>query len=258
MLKVNNLEFSYGSHRVLDGVSFEARKGELLCVLGPNGAGKSTLFRCILGFLKNYGGEIISGGRDVRELSPRERAELMAYIPQSTAKSFAYSALDMVLMGTSSRMSSFLMPGQREKDRALSAMRRLGIEELAGRMYTSLSGGEQQLILIARALAQGAEQLIMDEPTSSLDYGNQMRVERILHELAREGYTIIQSTHNPEQTYMFADRILAIRDGRVLREGSPEDVMDETLIRELYGLEVSVLDSPGGRARFFEIKEQNE
>lgn len=256
MLEIRNLKFAYGDHKVLKDISFEAREGEMLCILGPNGAGKSTMFRCILGLLRGYEGEILIDGSEVSDLPARERASRMAYIPQTSKQAFSYTALDMVLMGASSALSAWRAPGARERKQALAALERLGILELSGRLYTNLSGGEQQLVLIARAIAQGAKTLIMDEPTSSLDYGNQMRVEQQLKSLADEGYLIVQSTHNPEQTYMFADRIIAIKDGTIISAGRPEEIMDEELIRELYGIEVSVVESAQGKARFFEIKER--
>lgn len=256
MLEIRNLKFAYGDHKVLKDISFEACEGEMLCILGPNGAGKSTMFRCILGLLRDYEGEILIDGSEVSDLPARERASRMAYIPQTSKQAFSYTALDMVLMGASSALSAWRAPGARERKKALAALERLGILELAGRLYTNLSGGEQQLVLIARAIAQGAKTLIMDEPTSSLDYGNQMRVEQQLKSLAEEGYLIVQSTHNPEQTYMFADRIIAIKDGTIISAGRPKEIMDEELVRELYGIEVSVVESVQGKARFFEIKER--
>ena len=256
MLEIRNLKFAYDDYQVLKDISFEAREGEKLCILGPNGAGKSTMFRCILGLLHGYEGEIIVDGSEVSDLLARERASRMAYIPQTSKQAFSYTALDMVLMGASSALSAWRAPGTRERKQALAALERLGILQLAGRLYTNLSGGEQQLVHIARAIAQGAKTLIMDEPTSSLDYGNQMRVEQQLKSLAEEGYLIVQSTHNPEQTYMLADRIIAIKDAKILSAGRPEDIMDEELIRELYGIDVSVVESVQGKARFFEMKER--
>jgi len=180
MLEIRNLKFAYGDYQVLKDISFEAREGAKLCILGPNGAGKSTMFRCILGLLRGYEGDILIDGTEVSDLPAKERASRMAYIPQTSRQAFSYTALDMVLMGASSSMSAWRSPGAKEKKQALNALERLEIRDLAGRLYTNLSGGEQQLVLIARAIAQGAKTLIMDEPTSSLDYGNQMRVEQQL------------------------------------------------------------------------------
>lgn len=255
MITVNNLKFAYGDHEVLKDISFDAKPGELLCILGHNGAGKSTLFKCMLGLLKGYTGSIDIDGKDMSKMKPREKATYVAYIPQATRPAFAYNVMDMVLMGTTSRMSGMANPGAEERKVALDALAKMGIEHLADRDYTKISGGEQQMVLIARALAQGAKILIMDEPTSSLDYGNQMRVQQQLRKLAAEGYTIIQSTHNPEQTYVFADRIICIKDGIVYRQGEPNDVMDEKLIHDMYNIEVEMIESEDHKVRFFELKD---
>lgn len=257
MIKVSGLSFSYGSKEVLKDISFEAESGELLCVLGHNGAGKTTLFRCMLGLLKPGSGTVSIDGADISQMKPAERARFVAYIPQAARPVFAYSVTDMVLMGmTPGLEKGRINPGREEKKKALQMLDQMGIADLAERDYTKLSGGEQQLVLIARALAQGAKTLIMDEPTSSLDYGNQMKVQRRLSELAAEGYTIVQSSHNPEQAYVFADRVICIKDGRVFREGKPRDIMDEQLINDLYGIDVEMIRDGEDRARFFLIKEQ--
>jgi iron complex transport system ATP-binding protein len=239
-IEVKNLSFSYGARSVLTGVSFTAERGRLLSVLGPNGVGKSTLFRCILGLLKGYTGQILVDGADVKSLTPRELARAVAYIPQSSYPAFSYSVHDMVLMGTQSRFSPFSPPGREGERLAAQALERLGIASLAHRAYTKLSGGERQLVLIARALAQQSPILLMDEPTANLDYGNQMRVLSKVRALAEEGYAILQSTHNPEQAYLFSHEILAMKDGSVLARGAPEEVLTAGLVRDLYGVEVEV------------------
>lgn len=239
-VEVKNLSFSYRARSVLTNVSFTAERGRLLSVLGPNGVGKSTLFRCILGLLKGYTGQILVDGADAKSLTARELARAVAYIPQSSYPAFSYSVHDMVLMGTQSRFSPFSSPGREGERLAAEALERLGIESLAHRAYTKLSGGERQLVLIARALAQQSPILLMDEPTANLDYGNQMRVLSKVRALTEEGYAILQSTHNPEQAYLFSHEILAMKDGSVLARGAPEEVLTAGLVRDLYGVEVEV------------------
>lgn len=239
-LEVRNVSFSYGEQRVLEDISFRAETGQLVSVLGPNGVGKSTLFRCMLGLLKTYTGSIAVDGKDTRGMGARELARHVAYVPQSHYPAFNYTVLDMVLMGTSSRTAPFSPPRGKEIRAAMEALERLGIDGFAHRDYTHISGGERQLVLIARALAQNARVLMMDEPTANLDYGNQMRVMEQVRKLAGEGYTILQSTHNPDQAYLFSHRILAIQDGRVAADGVPAQVVDAGLIQTLYGIDVSV------------------
>ena len=248
-IEVRDLCFSYGEREVLHGVSFKAEQGEFLSILGPNGVGKSTLFRCVLGLLRDYTGSITVEGRDAKSLSIREAAKLVAYIPQSSHPAFNYSVRDIMLMGTTSGLGTFSTPKKEDVRRVEEALEKIGISHLAERCFHRISGGERQLALIARALVQRAPVLMLDEPTASLDFGNQLLVLTQARELAREGYTVIQTTHNPEQSYMFSDRILALRGGEVLTEGRPKDVLTSDMMRQLYGVEVEVSSLFDDRAR---------
>lgn len=239
-LEIRDLRFSYGEREVLKGLSFSAEYGELLSVLGPNGVGKSTLFRCILGLLKPESGQCLIDGNSTAGFSPKELAAHIAYIPQSHYPTFNYSVMDMVLMGTTAQVNAMSVPGKRQISLAKEALERLGIAELANRGYTNISGGERQLVLIARAIAQQAKILIMDEPSANLDYGNRTRVMRTVKNLAAEGYAIIQSTHDPDQAFLYSDKVLAIHNGKVLTWGKPEDTVNSALISALYGVDVEV------------------
>ena len=240
MMQIEKLRFSYGNRTVLEEITFCAQPGQILSVLGPNGAGKSTLFRCMLGILTPEKGEIAIDGIPIRELSAARLARSVAYIPQSHNPVFRFSVLDMVLMGTTAQLHPFETPGKAQSEQAEFALEQVGIGYLKDRDYSALSGGERQLVLIARALAQQAKWLIMDEPTASLDFGNRIRVMQKLQALAKEGYGIIQSTHDPEQACRYSHKILALQDGRVLAWGEPEAVMTPELIRELYGVDARV------------------
>ena len=246
-LSIENLCFSYDKREVLRGVSFTAEKGKLLSVLGPNGAGKSTLFRCILGTLNDYSGTICIDGTDLRTLSAREKAAHIAYIPQSHRPTAGYTVLDTALMGLTRQLGTFSQPKKEHTDLAMAALERLGIGLLAGRELSRLSGGEQQLVLIARAMTQQADVMVMDEPTSWLDYGNQLRVLRQVKELTRQGYTVLLSTHNPQHALSFANTVLALHRGEIAAFGAAGEVLTAELLKTLYGVDVGFAETEDGR-----------
>ena len=254
-VEVKNLNFSYGDRQVLFDIDFSVDQGEFLSILGPNGVGKSTLFRCILGLLTGYSGQVLIDGRDSRTFTVREAARHIAYIPQSSSPIFNYSVFDIVLMGRTSMLSVFHSPRQEDVNRCHWALEKLGISHLETRCFHRLSGGERQLVMIARALVQDAPILMLDEPTANLDFGNQIRVLQQVRNLAREGYTIIQTTHHPEQSYMFSDRILALQNGRILQNGLPKQVLNAENMEKLYGVDVEVLSLYQDRARICIPKE---
>lgn len=247
MIRVESLSFSYGSHQVLDNISFSAEKGDFLAILGPNGAGKSTLFRCMLGLIKNYRGTITSGGRDIRSLSRREMAGIMSYIPQNFGTAFAYSVLDTVLMGTTHELGTFSNPKVSQIRHAEEALARVGISDLSERMFNRLSGGEQQLVMIARALSQQAGVLMMDEPTASLDYGNREKVLALLRDLTHHGYTVILSTHDPQHALSYSGKVLALQNGRVAAFGKTEKVLSSELLQRLYGIHAVIVETNYGK-----------
>ncbi|MDK2866376.1 MAG: iron complex transport system ATP-binding protein [Clostridiales bacterium] len=234
MIAVDSLTFQYGKRPVLKSVSFTVRSGEMVALLGPNGVGKSTLFRCLLGFTKHYEGTVRIGGKDIKRLSPQQLAQQVAYIPQSHTSTFSYTVLEMVVMGLASSIPKYSVPDKGAYQRALEALAMMALEDYANRQFNQLSGGEQQMILIARALAQHSKVILMDEPTSNLDYGNQLRVLKRVNALKQEGYTIVLSSHNPQHALMFSDRVIALHNGRVLAMGEPKTIVDASLIETLY------------------------
>ena len=171
-IEVKNLCFSYGSTPIVKDISFTAQEGQLVAVLGANGAGKTTLFRCMMGFLKAQQGKILLGGQDVGRIDRKAFAALAAYIPQSSEPAFNYTVFETVLMGTTGQLSPFRAPGKAQQEAVREMLRLLDMEALSERGIARISGGERQLALIARALAQKAKLLVMDEPTANLDYGN--------------------------------------------------------------------------------------
>lgn len=247
MISVESLSFAYESHPVLHDVSFSAEKGDFLAVLGPNGVGKSTLFRCMLGIQKGYSGTIRVSGRDIRGLARREMAGYMSYIPQNYGTAFAYSVLDTVLMGTTHEVGTFSSPKTAQVQQAKDALKQVGIADLEERMFNRLSGGEQQLVMIARALSQQANLLMMDEPTSSLDYGNREKILALLRTLTQEGYSVILSTHDPQHALSYSNKVLALHEGRVAAFGRTEEVLTSGLLQKLYGIPAAIVDTVYGK-----------
>ena len=239
-LEVKSLCFSYGKERVLKDIDFTSRGGESVAVLGPNGVGKITFFKCLLGFLSPEKGEILVDGKNIGSISPKELSSLVAYIPQSSSPVYNHTVLHSVAMGLTSRMGLFSVPGEKEYDEAEKALLKLGILHLKDRGCKNISGGERQLMLIARALVQNAKILLMDEPTANLDYGNSFRVMETIVKLANDGYTVLFSTHDPDSAMRYANRVIAFGDGRIIRDGSPRLVLTGEVLSTLYSINVAL------------------
>ena len=247
ILRMRNINKSFPGVQALKHVDFDLKANEIHALLGENGAGKSTLFRCLLGFLTPQAGEIRLSGRPLSAYSRREAAGKLAYIPQSSEPIFNYTVLDTVLMGTTGTMNVLQRPGRRQQEAAMQALQRLGIEALAQRGIGTISGGERQLALIARALVQNAEILIMDEPTANLDFGNQQRVLAQIRALTTRGYTVLLSTHNPEHALHYAHRVLALQGGHIAADGPTETALTPQLLQTLYGIQAILAEVPTDR-----------
>ncbi len=239
-VEIEDLHFSYGSHEVLKGASLSAESGEIMYVLGPNGVGKTTLFRCLMGHIRPSSGKVLINGRPIFAYSAQELAKEVAYIPQACVPSFNYSVRQIAAMGRTAHLSLFAAPSENDYQITDAALEKLGIRQLADCGISEISGGERQLALIARALAQEANILIMDEPTSNLDYGNQLRVQSLMRTLAHEGMLVLMSSHNPQFALHFADRVAAISDGKSIACGKPAELINSSLLLHLYGVSVEV------------------
>lgn len=233
---------------VLQGISFQVRRGDVLCILGANGIGKTTLFKSILGMLPLLGGSILLEGQDMGSLSRQAVARKIGYVPQSHIPPFPFTVLQIVVMGRVSHLPLFAAPSKKDYRIAMEALELLGIAHLAEDIYTEISGGERQLTLIARAMAQQAELLIMDEPTSNLDFGNQIRVLRQIDRLAKGGIGVILTTHYPNHAFLCASSVAVIKGRQDFIIGSVEEVVTRQLLEEIYGIDVSVVttESPAG------------
>lgn len=239
-IEAKSVTFNYGDKDVLKDVSFTSDSGEIVAFLGPNGVGKSTLFKCLLGFLKPQKGEVLIDDKNVLSYSDRERAKAIAYIPQSFNPVYNHTVLESVLMGYANTIPLFSMPGEEEKKRAEAILSSMSILSLKDRGTKKISGGEKSLMLLSRALMQDAKILIMDEPTASLDFANSHRVMKKIVELKEKGYTIIFSTHSPLLATEYSTKIVALRDGKVLKEGSADEVMTSEMLSKLYSYPITV------------------
>ena len=247
MLHVEALAFGFPGRTVGSGVSFSLARGEVLCVLGPNGSGKTTLFRTVLGLIGKRGGSVTLGGEPVEDLSRAQIARLAGYVPQEHSAYFAFTVREFVLMGRVSRLRAFSSPGRIDRETSDRALHSLGIAHLADHPVTEISGGERQLTLVARALAQEPQLLVMDEPTAGLDFGNQIRVLHRIAALASSGISILFSSHDPDQAFGIAQRALLLGEGRALEIGPPEEVIRADTMKRLYGVDVSIVPIEGGR-----------
>jgi len=245
LIKVEDISFGYSRKTVLNDVSLSIRAGEVVTLLGPNGCGKSTLIKIILGLLRPATGTIFFNGENILHIGSKSLAREIAYVPQIHKSSFPYTVMDMVLMGRIPHKTFFFRYSKTDVDIAGGALERLAIAHLADRAYTEISGGERQLTLIARALAQGARTFIMDEPASGLDYGNQLRLLDQIIKLSREGYTFIKSTHSPEHALWIADRVIMIKNGTVVADGACDDVISPENLFHLYNARVNILKLNG-------------
>jgi len=246
VLKVESLAFGFPGRTVGRDVSFELAAGEVMCVLGPNGGGKTTLFRTVLGLLEKHSGSITLDGRPIESLSRAGIARLIGYVPQGHSGYFAYTVLDFVLMGRTAHLGIFSAPSAKDHGVALRALESLGMAHLAERPVTEISGGERQLALVARALAQEPRLLVLDEPTASLDFGNQVRVLERMAALARTGISILFSSHDPDHAFLCAERALLLAEGRALEIGAPREVIRADTMQRLYGVSVQVVALAAG------------
>lgn len=231
--------------------SFTVQNGEVCCILGPNGCGKSTMLKTLMGLLPRLGGSVTVDGRDVAKMSPKERSAAMAYVSQGHNPPFAYRVRDVVLLGRTGRLG-LGQPSARDLQIVDNALADMGVLDLADRLYTDISGGELQLVMIARALAQQPQLLVLDEPTAALDYGNAMRVVGKVRELAEMGYGVIMTTHSPDHAFMLDSNVVLLQRDRPMQFGRAVDVITEKNMRDAYGVEVETkefLTRDGGIVR---------
>lgn len=250
-LEARDIHFQFNKREVLRGVSLVLEPGEVVSLLGANGAGKTTLLRLLLGLAPPAQGEILIGGTPLASLSHRQIALRVAYVPQVHTTPFPYTVREVVTMGRMPKGSLLSSPSELDHDVVRTVLEKLEIWHLVDRIYSGISGGERQLVLIARALAQEAPTLILDEPLANLDFGYQVIVAQHLKALAKDGHTILMTGHDPQFAYHASSRIALLIDGRLEQDGPPQQVLTNITMRRLYGIDVECVSLSEGRVAFF-------
>jgi iron complex transport system ATP-binding protein len=248
-----DLCFSYGEMEIVRQASFELQAGEILSILGANGCGKTTLLKCLNMLLKPEG-KVLVDNLDLQTMSGRDLAMLMGYVPQLHSPDFPYRVIDVVVSGRTPKLG-FSIPSGKDYDMARIALHKVGASHLEEKFYTQLSGGELKLILIARALVQEPKVLLLDEPTSHLDFKNRVVVLNILRDISRNGIAVIMSEHDPNLASLFSDKVLLMMNkGEIVRYGPTKEVLIPENIMKVYGLNIEVFERDGLRYLFPKLK----
>lgn len=237
--EIKAVSFFYEENReILDSISFSIKKGQIICILGPNGVGKTTLLNCIANLITPTKGEIILEGKAIREMTPKEIAANIGFVPQLIVPTFSYEVLSYVVTGCAPRIGTFEKPKKKHYEIAQGAIAEMGITHIAHKYYTNISGGERQLASIARALTQKPKIILMDEPTAHLDYGNQIKVLKIIKKLANDGYSAVITTHNPDHALLLGGKVVALAQDRSFVFGDSRQVITKEFLSALYGTDL--------------------
>ncbi len=240
-IALKNASFSYDEKNIFSNLELSVSSGEIFCLLGSNGSGKTTLLNCINGTLKLKTGEVMLDGNNISCMSITEIARKIGYIFQEHSAPFPYSVIDVVSMGRAPHLKLFSTPSQEDIEIAEEALERVGMYHYRDHRYTQISGGERQLVLIARTLTQEPEVILLDEPTSHLDFKNQTNILQIVNQLARQGITVLMTSHYPDHALLYSSRVALMKNGRFIDTGRPSEVMTDSSLSEVYDMEVSLL-----------------
>jgi len=248
MITVTDLTVQLNGQGILHRVALQALPGEVTVLLGPNGSGKTTILRCVSAEIRPQGGAVTLAGQPLASLPRRDLAQVLALVPQEHHPVFPYTVREMILLGRVSRVGFWSQPGRQDQEVVAEIIELLGIKALAHKPYTRISGGERQLVLIGRGLAQEPQIFLLDEPTSHLDFKNQISVLKLVRDLARQRrLTVLLTLHDPNLALLFGDRVILLAGGRVVAQGPPGEVIDAGSMARLYGLEVEMLSQGSQR-----------
>lgn len=240
-LQTQSIDYSYGNHFALRDINFSVEAGKICVIIGPNGSGKTTLIKYLSGIFGYNKKTMFIDGVDVYGLNEKEKAKKISYVPQIHETSFPYCVLDLVLMGRNPHMGFFSMPNNLDLKKCKNSLIQLGISHLQNCPYTDISGGEQKLVLIARAMAQEASVMILDEPTAHLDYKNKIIILKKIRDLVRKNDMVaFISLHDPNEAFIVADDIITIKEGRILHKGPVKDTLTKETIDAIYGISVNI------------------
>lgn len=241
-IKLENVSVGYEKTVILDNISLSFESGEFYCILGSNGIGKTTLFKSILGFIPSLSGQISIDDKPICSISPRDLSEFLAYVPQAKDNAYDMNVLEVVVMGRARFIKKFSQPSSNDYAMANKVLEHLRIEKLTQKKYSELSGGEQQIVLIARALAQDAKFIIMDEPASNLDFENQKKVLECLKQLSGRGLGVILSSHSPDHAIFCDTQVVMIDKKKRIHIGSVEETLTTQNLKEVYGVDIQMIN----------------
>lgn len=240
-LKIKQMHCGYNSKTVLKNVKFSIKTGEAICLLGPNGIGKTTIFKTILGFIPIISGDIEIDGVDISKYSASQLATHIAYVPQAKGYAYQYSVLDMLLMGRSIHIGKFSSPAKSDIEFAEHVLKEMGLWEYRNRLYNELSGGEQQIVLVARAVVQDTDFILMDEPASNLDFNNESKLLETIKKLTTSGKGILMISHSPSHAFLCCSKAILLSRDREIKFGTVEEIITTENLSDAYGVPVAVL-----------------
>lgn len=244
-IELHNADLGYRKEQpLLQNIDLTIPMQGICTVLGQNGTGKTTLFRSLLGLLRPLSGTITLDQHPLHLIAQQELAKLVAYVPQAHTTPFPYRVREVVMFGRTAHMGFFGNPGRKDREAVDQILDMLELTRLSDRIYTELSGGERQMVVIARALAQEARLLILDEPTSSLDYGNQVRLLKTIARLAHNGTGILMATHQPDHAVLLQASILLLRKGNIVYHENHEEALQPEILTSIYEAGIDVIDIP--------------